>query len=141
MQSRFQGDPKITITGDGIDIIFSGGQPEMHKGLENAVLISLFTRPGWIGAKFISCEGLTGSNFLSACDQSITVATINQIRQAASKALDWIAGQVEIEVKNPMGNRLDIKITIKAPGETAEETTAFLLSREGLQWYYQILGG
>lgn len=141
MESRFQGDPKLSISENGIDIVFVGGQPTMDKGLENAILISLFTKPGWIGAKFTGCEGLRGSNFLNACNQSITISTINQIRQAIAKALDWITGTVEADVKNPAGSKLEIKITIHPPGKTTEETTAFFLSREGLQWYYQILEG
>lgn len=141
MQTRFQGDPRITITANGADIVFYGGQPIMDKGLANAVIISLFTRPGWVGAKLKGCEGLRGSGFLAACEQSLTIATLNQIRQAAEKALNWINGTVEVSVRNPTGNKLEVAITIKPPGSTEKEVAAFLLSREGLHWYYQLLEG
>jgi hypothetical protein len=44
---RTQGDPKITMENDGADLVFRGGQPVMDSGLENAILISLFSGAEW----------------------------------------------------------------------------------------------
>lgn len=137
MQSRYQGDPKISINENGMDIVFVGGQPEMDKGLSNAVFISLLTRPGWVGAKIQGADQIKGSNFLVACERALTVKTINEIRQAAEKALAWVDGKVAVVVKNPTGNKLEIAIGIKLPSDNLQ---VFLLSREGLHWYFQIYG-
>jgi phage gp46-like protein len=124
----------------GSDIVFVGGTPTMHKGLTNAVLISLFTMPGWVGAKLVGCEGLLGSEFQNACSASLTVSSMNRIRQAAEKALSWVVGTVEVRVSNPTGSRLTVIAVISPPGNSREKTVSFILSKEGLHWYYQLLG-
>jgi hypothetical protein len=67
---------------------------------------------------------------------------MNAIRAAAMKALEPINGTIEVSVKNPTGSRLEIGIVIKLPTKEGDYANAlvFLLSREGLHWYYQLFG-
>lgn len=126
----------MTLGPDGSDIVFIGGQPEtMDKGLTNAVLIGLFTKRNWVGSKLIGCEGLAGSDFLTACNSSLTLSNINNIRIAAETALATI-GECTVEVSNPRGSILTISITIRPPSGNIEE---FILSKDGLHWYFQSL--
>lgn len=139
MLNRYQGDPLLSIEENGIDIPFFGGQPIMDRGLTNAVLNSLFIPKGYILSKLIGCEGLEGSDFLHACNKTTTVSNLNEVRQRAEKALSSIDGTKEIFVSNPSGNKKEILIRIKPPGENKEKTIEFLFTKKGIYWYYQLL--
>ena len=60
--NRFQGDVAVSITEDGAKMKFINGQPVMDQGLENAVLISLFTKKG-----YFENRGRQGSKTLCPC--------------------------------------------------------------------------
>ena len=139
MLNRYDGDLLLSIDENGIDLPFYGGQPTMDRGLINAVLNSLFIRKGYIISKFIGAEKLNGSDFLAACEEPLTISTINNIRNKAIKAIDDIEGTKEVYVSNPNGNRLQIVITIRLPGSTNEEIKKFIFSKKGIYWYYQLL--
>lgn len=125
-----QGDPKLILTANGSRLQFTGGRPLMDRGLENLALISLFTAPGWVGNLLIKTP--IGSDFEEAADQPITRRSINRVRDAAIKALDSpLFGTVTVDVRNPNGSRLDVKILIQRTGAALE------LSREGGVWFYQ----
>ena len=125
-----QGDPRLILTKDGATLQFRGGQPLLDRGLENLVLISLFTQPGWCGNSLMATP--IGSDFEEACDAPITRQALNRIRMAAETALDTpILGAVTVTVGNPTGHRLDVGIRIERTG------SALKLSREGGAWYYQ----
>lgn len=127
-----QGDPKLILTADGSSLQFTGGQPLMDQGLENLALISLFTRPGWVGNQLIKSE--IGSDFEEAVDQPITRQSLERVRDAAVKAMDSkLFGSVAVEVTNPTGHRINVIIRIDRTGAALE------LSREGGVWYYQSL--
>lgn len=105
----------------------------MDKGLENLVLISLFTARGWSGNLLLSTS--IGSDFESACNQPITLQTLNDIRDAAKRALNSPAfGNVTIEVTNPVSHRLSVYIRVEPPGENPQEIQ---LNRNGENWAYQ----
>lgn len=139
--NRFQGDPAVDITPDGACMTFRGGQPVMDGGFHNAVLISLFTKPGWWGNSLETEESKKiGSNYeRNRVIQDIQ--TINDIVDDAKQALKWmidknIAEKIEIEAVNTKLNNLDIKILIKPLGSTIQE---FLLTENGLSWINQAL--
>jgi phage gp46-like protein len=139
--NRFQGDPAIQITKDGANLPFLGGQPIVDAGLENAVLISLFTKNGWPGNVLFSEKESTqiGSDFETVASQPITVTSLNSIRQEALNALNWmiknnLAQTIECVVTNPNGNIILVKILIKPPGEDALELN---LTRNGINWQFQ----
>jgi hypothetical protein len=132
----FEGDPKLTLGPDGATITYIGGQPIMDQGINNLVLISLFTRPGWSGNLFLKdVNEKIGSDFLDACSKPITLSSLNDIRQAAELALKNPAlGDVKVTVLNPVSTRLDIKILISPPGKNYSE---LLLQKNGLNWLMQ----
>lgn len=136
MSNQFEGDPKIVLTPDGATIPFTGGQPVMDGGLENMVNISLFTKPGWAGnTLFRKQDEQIGSEYEDIAKGSITLSSINNTRQAAEKALKNPAfGDVAVDVVNVSGNRLDVKILIRPPGQDVQE---LILSRNGINWINQ----
>ena len=136
MTDNFSGDPRLTLGANGSSLVFKGGQPVMDQGLENLSLISLFTERGWFGNVFFaSLDQKIGSDFMSATKSPITITTLNNVRQAADKALENPAyGNREIEVLNPNANNLDVRITNEPPGQDVNE---LLLTRNGLNWLNQ----
>lgn len=122
-------DPRLILTADGSHLQFVGGQPLMDDGLENLALICLFTSPGWCGNRFIKSP--IGSDFEAACNQPITRQALNDIRNAAERAL---AGpqfdRVTAIVTNPTGHRLNVSIAL---GRGA----GLVLTRDNGNWSYQ----
>jgi len=134
----YQGDPALVLGENGSRLVFKGGQPVMDQGLENLVLISLFTKPGWIGnTLFQDPAQQIGSDFLDAANQSITVSSLNDMIQAAKRALDDpVFGTVTVNVSNPNSYRLNFAIRIEPPGQDAMD---LLLEKNGLNWIFQNL--
>lgn len=134
----FEGDPRLILTVNGSTLKFVGGQPVMDRGLENLVLISLFTTPGWAGnTLFRDVNQKIGSNFEIAANQPITLQSLNDIRDAAEKALnDPVFGKVTVAVGNPNGYRVDVNIIIEPPGEDIQK---LLVSKNGINWQSQII--
>lgn len=128
-----QGDPRLILTASGSRLQFTGGQPLMDRGLENLALISLFTSPGWAGNLLV--KSAIGSDFEKTCNQPITRQALNDIRDAAERALqDPAFGRVTATVRNPTGYRLEINIRIEPPGENPQ---TIQLTRNGENWTYQ----
>lgn len=134
----YQGDPALVLTERGSKLVFKGGQPVMDQGIENLVLISLFTRPGWIGnTLFQDPAQQLGSDFLDAANQSITVDSLNDIAQAAERALDDpVFGNVRVTVSNPKSQRINVIIRLEPPGQDSMD---LLLEKNGLNWIFQAL--
>lgn len=136
---RTQGDPKITITDDGADLVFKGGQPVMDSGLENAVLISLFSGSSWFGNAYFDKATPIKSRFYPLSLKSITASRLAELEQAAKADLAPLVAQgvmsdPEIKVSNPTGERLKVEIRINPPGSDA---LTILLSRYGANWAVQ----
>ena len=138
MNNIFEGDPKISIDENGSRLTFKGGQPVMDQGLENLVFISLFTTPNWAGnVLFDNADQRIGSDFEETANQSITLQSINDLRQAAEQALNNPAfGEVAVEITNPNGNQWRVLINIKPPGQDSQQ---LLLQRNGINWIAQNL--
>lgn len=142
MTDRYQGDPKLTVDENGANLVFKGGQPEMDRGLENAALISLHTRPGWCGnVLFRKPEQRIGSKFEETCEQPITLSSLGNIRNAAKAALQWmidtkLALRIEAAISNPTGRRLQTLVVIFPP---SRELAVLLLAKNGLNWIAQKL--
>jgi hypothetical protein len=135
--SYFEGDPRLFLSKDGSFIQFEGGQPVMDQGLENQAMISLFTRRGWCGNVLLrEASQQIGSDFEAAHDQPITMNTLNQIRDAAEKALKYNAfGNIEINVTNPQSNIIRTEILIQPPGMDIKK---LILERHGMGWVAQL---
>jgi len=136
MNDIFNGDPRLILTDDGATFDFKGGQPVMDQGLENLVLISLFTRKGWAGnVLFQDVKQKIGSDFEDTANQSITLSTLNDVRQAGLLALDSeVFGDVEIEVTNPNSLTLRVVILIRPP---VGDPFSLLLVKNGTNWIFQ----
>ena len=138
MTDIFSGDPRLFLSENGSRFIFRGGQPVMDRGLENLALISLFTRRGWPGnVLFSDINQQIGSDFEEVANQPITLSMLNDVAQAAERALDNPAfGNVIVTVENPNSNRLNVTILIQPPGR---DSMVLILSRNGDNWIAQKL--
>lgn len=136
MTDIYQGDPRLFLSADGAYLNFTGGQPTLDRGLENLVLISLFTRSGWAGNILFQDENQkAGSDFEEISNQPITLQMINDLRNAAERALDNPAfGNVDVEISNPNSYRLEVKITLQPPGQ---DIKTLLITKNGLNWIAQ----
>ncbi len=138
--NRFDGDPKITIDEDGADLVFQAGQPVMDRGIENAVILSLFTEADWIGNTLVTRPTQKfGGRFLKAIKQPITVSALNDIRSAALSDLNplieiGLFEEIDIAVRNPESKKLSVLIVVKPPSSDLE---VFLLTNNGLLWTFQ----
>ncbi len=139
INNRFQGDPAIKITDSGATMKFIGGQPIMDAGLENAAIISLFTKPGWWGNTLIADENQKIGSEFEQIRTIIDVQTINDYNDAATLALKWmrdsgIASKIDIEVTNPSNDIINTSIIIRPPGS---DLTELLFIKNGLNWLSQ----
>lgn len=141
--NRFAGDPSVTITPDGAKMKFINGEPVKDQGLENAVLISLFTRRGYWGNSLISEESKKiGSDVESvSLEPIVSIQSVNNMTDAIDRALKWmtdtkLSQDNEITVTNPSSNNLKATIKITPPGRDSQ-TLLFL--KNGLNWIGQAL--
>lgn len=137
----YQGDPKITLDQNGADIVWKSGQPVMDSGLENAVLIALFSAEDWFGNAYAQPSEAIGSKFYPETQKAITASQLGVIQAAAAADLkklvdDGLIAEPEITVTNPRSNRLDVLIISRPPAEDAQ---AILLSRYGENWRIQTI--
>jgi len=140
MSDRFQGDPALYMDENGSRMVFRGGQPEMDRGLENAVKISLFTRPGWAGNTLFDLDDeKIGSDFEDTNETPITVQSLADREDAVQKALAWmisqgLASDIGVTISNPAGQILLYNILITPPGRDSFE---ILIQKNGLNWIEQ----
>jgi hypothetical protein len=129
----YSGDPRLTLSPAGADLTYRDGQPVMDAGLENYVLISLFTRPGWCGNLLLPPASRIGSDFEDACARSITLSALADIANAVERALrSAYFPDIKVTVTNPRSNWLSIIITLGSGG-------VITLDRRGLLWEAQTL--
>lgn len=139
--SRFQGDPAITITDAGASMTFRGGQPIMDSGLENYVLISLFTLPGWWGNALVTDPNKKISSNFSRPRTHIGVRTVNEYGDEARSALramteSGLSSKIDVEVVNPRADAIVASITIHPPGQ---DVRTLLFTKNGTAWIEQAL--
>jgi len=136
---RTQGDPKIAMLDDGADLVFRGGQPVMDSGLENAVLISLFSGAEWFGNAFAQPSARIESRFYPLTLKAITLSRLAELERAVKADLSSLVAQgiiaePAVRASNPSGERLVVEIKVSPPGA---ETETILLSRYGANWSVQ----
>ena len=135
--SRFQGEPAIEITERGANMTFKGGQPVMDQGLNNAVLISLFTAPGWWGNTLMESGQKIGSRFYRP-RTLIDIQSVNEIRRDAEIALKWmtdtgLATRVTVEA-GTRNEHINTQVNIFPPGQGIQK---FLFTNNGQKWVMQ----
>lgn len=136
---RFQGDIAVKISENGASMTFIGGQPVVDQGLENAVIISLFTKKGWWGNALIKDENKKIGSDFERVRVTIDVQTINDVKDDAEKALAWmrtvnLASSIDITVINPRTDWIKTGIDVFSPGKDVQE---FLFLKNGLNWLSQ----
>jgi hypothetical protein len=132
----FLGDVKLFLTAAGSDFSMNGSQPVMEHGMENSVLISLFTRTGWVGNIFQNTARQIGSDFEQTLNDNavITSTALKLIAGAAAGAISGTDyGGSTAEAVNPFANDLDITVQ-------AEKGNINLARQNGL-WRAQLSGG
>jgi phage gp46-like protein len=139
MMDRFQGDPAVKITEGGASMTFKGGQPVMDQGFENAVQMSLFTKPGWWGNVLLTeDEQKIGSNF-EQIRTIVDVQTINDYADDARVAMRWmissrLAESIDVTVLNPYLNQIHTSVIIRPPGR---DSAKLLFLKNGINWIMQ----
>jgi len=136
MNNRFQGDPKLYLTENGSDLKFISGQPVMDAGVENQAMISLFGGNGWWGNSLMDDPNQhLDSDFEEVASGAITLRKLEDIKQSAERNLKNPAfGNIEADVINPTGWRLDMNTKIQPPGSDVQELR---LSRNSQNWQNQ----
>lgn len=138
MITLFTGDPRIFINKNGASLKFIGGQPIMDAGLENAIIISLFTKKGYWGNLLeLDSNKQIGSDFEETANLPITIGNLNKLQRVTEFTLKWlidlgIAQSVVVNVSNTSGYKKDIEILINSGG-----ITKILLSSSGKNWIFQ----
>lgn len=143
----YEGDPKLFMGVHGSFLEWRGGQCVMDSGFENAVFISLFTeltpvnsRLGWAGNYlFPNIDYRIGGRYVEAARQPINLSALNDIRQAALDALDWmrekqLVSSITVDVTNPQADLLKTNILIEPPNLPIQK---LLLIKNGVNWLYQ----
>lgn len=132
----YSGDPYLTLDENGSRLHYVGGQPVMDQGLENQVLIALFTTPDWAGNSLLADPNQQiGSDFIKATQQPITLQSLTDVEQAAVRALQSPAfGRVTVTATNPESDIIRVEILIEPPGQDSQ---TIILTRNGLNWQAQ----
>lgn len=139
--NRFQGDIAVKITDSGAKMQFINGQPVTDQGLENAVLISLFTKRGYWGNSLISEESKKiGSDVeVTSLEPIVSIQSVNNMTNAIDIALKWmtdtkLSQDNDITVTNPSSSNLRATIKITPPGR---DSLTLLFLKNGLNWIAQ----
>ena len=128
--NRFEGDPRLILGPDGSTIEYKGGQPVMDQGLENQLLIDLFTldqdqttgAEWWGNLTFPDPLEQIGSSYVrDVINEPLTLNGLANIEQSAGKALtDPIYGEITSDVTNPESTRINNIVRVSSPGNDVE---------------------
>jgi hypothetical protein len=134
MIDLYSGDPALRLTPDGADFDYRGGQPVMDQGLENCALLSLLVEKDWPGNIFLEPEERVGSDYLEKCRQTITLAHLADIDDAAERALATTKafGTISSNASSPSVNRIENEIALGSGGSLS-------LQRERGLWRAQAM--
>lgn len=137
----YDGEPRFILGANGVTIEFKGGQPVMDAGLENSVLFSLHTLPGWWGNYVIGQEHKIGeSDYDKLATQSITRTALLNGEKDARKALNWLissglATSIDVEITNYAG--FGVKSAIDIHRGTGNDFSLLFLTN-GANWVRQM---
>jgi len=130
----FQGDPHLTLSEQGAEMTFTGGQPVMDTGLENQVNISLFTTSFWGNVLEADPDRKIGSDFETVAAAPLTREQLKIIRNSVIKALKApVFKKIESFVSVPNGH-LNIRNLLTPPSGNEQE---LLLTTNGQNWISQ----
>lgn len=136
MINNFQGDPRLVLGVNGSKLVFRGGQPVMDQGIENIILILLFTGPGWVGNDLVlEEEKKIGSRFEEIAAKTITLENLVELENETTRILSIpLFGDVETIVTNPFQDQKLVETTVFPPGQDSQTLS---LLKNGLNWINQ----
>jgi phage gp46-like protein len=124
---NFEGDVKLSICPDECGIKYQNGNPVMTGGIDNAILISEYTAPGWWANLLISNESEKyGSEYEEAARGVITAGKLKRIQDKGEDAIQWmikekISSKNEVVSNNPQADRIESTIKVIRPATGAEK--------------------
>ena len=138
---RTQGDIKLILGEDGVDIDLRGGQPIMDTGIGNAVILSLLTEGGWAPDGLLEPTARFGGRFMAETRKPLQASRLAALQNAAIADLEWmmaegVASNIQVIVRNPEHRRLEVAVMVWPPGQDAQ---VVLLSKYGQNWTSQEL--
>lgn len=136
MTDIFDGDPLITIGGDGADMNFKGGQPEMDTGFDNHVNFSLLTKSGWWGNDLEPlAERKLGAKYMDTALVKEGLITRQTLIDADKSAVSDVKGDefglVAAQTTNPTSQNILTEILYTPP---TREVRKLRLERTGQNW-------
>ncbi len=136
MIDPYEGDPKLILGLNGSTIKVVGGQPVMDRGLENFAIISLLTKPGWVGNFFIRDDAeKIGSDFEDTALETRTLSSLRAIEDSAERALSSpLFEDIDVDVRNPESAFIEVDILLKLPNQ---DTRRLKLSKNSANWESQ----
>jgi len=134
MSDIFQGDPHLTLSEQGADMTFTGGQPKMDNGLENQVNISLFTTSFWGNVLEPDPDRQIGSSFETDASAPLTREQLKTIRNSVIKALKAPVFKRIESLVSVVNGHLNIATTLIPPSGNEQE---LLLTTNGQNWISQ----
>lgn len=119
MSNIFYGDPLLTFTPDGGALTIQGGQPKMHQGLENAILISVFSTDWWANSLVPVAQRLQ-SKMPDLLRGTLSDERINQAIDGLNRSLLWlvtskIADSIDVSIEVQNVNAAVITIGVVEP--------------------------
>lgn len=138
----YSGDPKLTLDSNGLDLTFTGGNPEMDQGFENFVTISLFTGPDYWGNTLKKTKLKYGSTFYKRTmidKEPITLANMRSWEKAIQADLKYSPfGNITVAITNPQSSQIKLVIGIAPPTGNPVE---LVFLKNGQNWINQALYG
>lgn len=106
---RLEGDPKLYFDGAISDLKNEGGQPVMDSGLENALLISAFTDPGYWGNSIAKSGEEIGSGVGELLRSPLTSKTRLDIEESIKESLAWM-------IRDQVATKINVRAVISGSG-------------------------
>lgn len=128
----FEGDPRLVLKDNVIDILFRSGSPVLGARAHNDFVISLGTENGWWGNAAAAAQDEQIGSDIPLLTQSapITSPLLRQVENEAVSALSWLkssgqAASVRVTADNPSSDKvvLSAQITLLSGEELSKEIT------------------
>lgn len=138
MTDRYDGDTLITLSGEGADYNFKGGDPVRDQGFINHINISTLTPPGWAGNDLEPIETRkVNSKYIGTARGALTRDKIIDINRAAELDVSGPEfGNVLAQTTNPASQQILTDIFVQPP---TDDIVALRLLGSGQNWLNQIL--
>jgi phage gp46-like protein len=139
--TSYQGDIKKYITASGSSIQVKDGEALRDRGVENAIMYSLFVRKWALNVFAQNPEQVLESRFEELHEESITVDNLLDIEDEAKRNLKWLVGKgiadkVEASTSVDANGIRHTVIDVHQPGGTVE---SLRLSKYASNWEAQVL--